>query len=48
MFAIDTARADLVEAILDGKQPRAMELQPMIMRRLPMEWDRQRCSYAAV
>ena len=32
---------DLVEAILDGKQPRTVELQPL-MRRLPGEWVRQR------
>ena len=32
---------DLVEAILDGKQSRTMELQPL-MRRLPVGWDRQR------
>jgi hypothetical protein len=32
---------DLVEAILDGKQPREMELQPL-MRGLPVEWERQR------
>jgi hypothetical protein len=32
---------DLVEAILDGKQPRTMELQPL-MRGMPHEWERQR------
>ena len=32
---------DLVEAILDGKQPRTMELQPL-MRGLPSEWEGQR------
>ena len=33
---------ELVEAILDGKQPRTMELQPL-MRGLPVDWDRQTC-----
>ena len=33
---------ELVEAILDGSQPRTMELQPL-MRGLPVEWERQRC-----
>lgn len=32
---------DLVDAILDGKQPRTMELQPL-MRRLAVEWEHQR------
>jgi hypothetical protein len=32
---------DLVEAILVSKQPRTMELQPL-MRGLPVEWERQR------
>jgi hypothetical protein len=36
---------DLVEAILDGKQPRTIELQPL-MRGLPDEWVRQRSSYS--
>ena len=36
---------DLVEAILDGKQPRTMELQPL-MRRAPVDWKRQACSDA--
>ena len=30
----------LVEAILDGRQPRTLQLQPL-MRHLPHEWDRQ-------
>lgn len=30
----------LVEAILEGRQPRTLQLQP-IMRYLPDEWDRQ-------
>jgi DNA-binding transcriptional ArsR family regulator len=32
---------DLIEAILDGKQPRTMELQPL-MRGLAAEWERHR------
>jgi hypothetical protein len=32
---------DLVEAILDGKQPLTMQLQP-VMRRLPVKWTDQR------
>jgi DNA-binding transcriptional ArsR family regulator len=32
---------ELVEAILDGSQPRTMELQPL-MRGLAVEWKRQR------
>src|SRR3954452_20619717 len=32
---------DLVEAILDGSQPRTMELQPL-MRGLAVEWEWQR------
>jgi hypothetical protein len=35
---------DLIEAILDGKQPRTMELQPL-MRGLAMDWARQRHTY---
>jgi hypothetical protein len=30
----------LVEAILDGRQPRTLQLRPL-MRYLPAEWDRQ-------
>ena len=34
---------DLVEAILDGKQPATLQLQPL-MRGFPVEWERQRTS----
>ncbi|MBE7183859.1 MAG: hypothetical protein INR68_05590 [Methylobacterium mesophilicum] len=34
---------DLVEAILDGRQPPTMQLQPL-MRGFPVEWERQRPS----
>jgi len=37
---------DLVEAVLDGNQPRTMELRPML-RGLSAEWGRQRESLAA-
>jgi hypothetical protein len=36
---------DLVEAILDGKQPRTIERQPLT-HRLPDEWVRQWRSYS--
>lgn len=32
---------DLVEAILDGRQPATMQLQPLL-RGFPVEWERQR------
>ncbi|CAN7745429.1 hypothetical protein LJR234_002615 [Mesorhizobium amorphae] len=32
---------DLVEAILDGRQPATMQLQPLV-RGFPVEWERQR------
>jgi hypothetical protein len=32
---------DLVEAILDGRQPPTSQLQPL-MRDMPLEWHRQR------
>jgi hypothetical protein len=32
---------DLVEAVLDGEQPRTMQLLPLV-RNLPTEWERQR------
>jgi hypothetical protein len=35
---------DLVEEILDGKQPLTMQLQPL-MRWLPLEWDYQRSHF---
>jgi hypothetical protein len=33
---------DIVEAILDGRQPPTMELQPLIRKGFPVEWARQR------
>ena len=41
MLAADAAGADLVEAILDGEQPRTMELQPLV-RGLAVVWEEQR------
>jgi hypothetical protein len=35
---------DLVEAILDGRQPPTMQLQPL-MRWLPVEWDDQHAHF---
>ncbi|MBR0679333.1 hypothetical protein GXW74_02445 [Roseomonas eburnea] len=34
---------DIVEAILDGRQPEEMTL-PALMEPFPVEWDRQACS----
>jgi hypothetical protein len=34
---------DLIEAILDGRQPRTMELQPLV-RGFAVAWQRQRCA----
>jgi hypothetical protein len=33
---------DIVEAILDGRQPPTMRLQPLIRKGFPVEWERQR------
>jgi hypothetical protein len=35
---------DLVEAILDGRQPATMQLQPL-MRGFAVEWERQRATF---
>ena len=35
---------DLVEAILDGKQPATLQLQPL-MRGFSVEWEKQRTSF---
>jgi hypothetical protein len=32
---------DIVEAILDGRQPRTMQLQPLLRKGFPVEWDGQ-------
>jgi hypothetical protein len=40
MLRLTLLAPDLVEAILDGSQPRTMELQPL-MRGLTVEWERQ-------
>jgi len=39
MLRLTLLAPNLVEAILDGKQPRTIELQPL-MRRLTVEWTR--------
>jgi hypothetical protein len=36
---------DLVEAILDGRQPATMQLQPLI-RGFPVSWAEQRAMFA--
>ncbi|WP_354194296.1 hypothetical protein [Aquamicrobium terrae] len=33
---------DLVEAILDGRQPPTMQLQPLMRQGFPIEWQKQR------
>jgi len=33
---------DIVEAILDGRQPATMQLQPLVRNGFPVEWERQR------
>jgi len=33
---------DIAEAILDGRQPPTMQLQPLIRKGFPVEWERQR------
>jgi hypothetical protein len=41
MLRLTLLAPDLVEAILDGRQPRTMQLQPLV-RGFPVEWERQR------
>ena len=36
---------DLVEAILDGREPRGLKL-PLLMQGVAMEWERQRYCYS--
>ena len=43
MFRLTLLAPDLVEAILDGRQPPTMQLQPLV-RGFPVEWERQRLS----
>jgi len=33
---------DIVEAILDGRQPPTLQLQPLIRKGFPLEWEKQR------
>lgn len=33
---------DIVEAILDGHQPATVQLQPLMRKGFPVEWERQR------
>jgi hypothetical protein len=32
---------DIIEAILDGQQAPTMQLQPLIRKGFPLEWERQ-------
>ena len=41
MLRLTLLAPDLVEAILDGRQPPTMQLQPLV-RGLPVGWDHQR------
>jgi hypothetical protein len=41
MLRLTLLAPDLVEAILDGRQPPTMQLQPLV-RGFPVEWERQR------
>jgi hypothetical protein len=36
---------DIIEAILDGRQPPTMQLQPLIRKGFPIEWERQRMHF---
>jgi len=36
---------DIVEAILDGRQPQTMQLQPLMRKGFPVEWERQRADF---
>jgi len=37
---------DIVEAILDGRQPRTMQLQPLLRKDFPALWEQQRTFFA--
>ena len=41
MLRLTLLAPELVEAILDGRQPSTMQLQPLV-RGFPVEWERQR------
>jgi hypothetical protein len=43
MLRLTLLAPDIVEAILDGRQPRALELGAL-MRLLPFDWDQQRAA----
>lgn len=38
---------DIAEAILDGRQPPTMQLQPLIRKGVPVEWERQLAFFEA-
>ncbi|MBN9023309.1 MAG: hypothetical protein J0H08_14700 [Rhizobiales bacterium] len=33
---------DIVDAVLDGRQPSTLQLQPLIRNGIPVEWEEQR------
>jgi len=39
---------DLVAAILEGRQPRAVSLGSLVKRPLPLDWDEQRRLFETV
>jgi hypothetical protein len=39
---------DIVEAILDGRQPPPMQLQPLIRKGFPVEWVSQRADFRSM
>jgi hypothetical protein len=39
---------EIVEAILDGRQPPTMQLQPLIRKGFPVEWEMQRVGFSLI
>ncbi len=36
---------DIVEAVLDGRQPTTLQLQPLMRKGVPVAWDEQRSNF---
>jgi len=36
---------DIVEAIVDGRQPPTLQLQPLMRNGVPVAWEEQRCAH---
>jgi hypothetical protein len=36
---------DIVEAVLDGRQPSTLQLQPLMRKGVPVAWDEQRSNF---